>query len=166
MWNFAALAVLFALTGLYASYARDGMAQAEQARAENIVGEMAVYRTAVVDYFTLQPAAVQVSINLNQLAAQNVVPTWSTLFTQPASSIWANYRTADGTIYIYAATPPRVNVVAEMLAYSQNSVLAGVFRAGDLTLYSPVFGDTNIPLPPAAEVSIPVGSPVWIAMRN
>jgi hypothetical protein len=77
--------------------------------------------------------------------------------------MWANYRDSDGMIYVYASPLPQTNVFTEVMKLTQNSVLVGVFRTGDTTLFSPVHGDTKRKLPPAS-VAIPDGSPVWIAV--
>ncbi len=96
------------------------------------------------------------------LRASGALPAWSPLAGASATTIWANYRNAAGTVYIYAAQPPERNIVADIVRLSHNSVLAGVYRSGDTNLYSPIFGDTQIKLPTPAEVAIPHGSPVWI----
>lgn len=164
MWQFVVLVVMTMLTGVYSLREHDREADVEQATAESVAGEMAVYREAVITWFSENPNQLQ-PVPIDTLRSNNLLPVWSTLRTNPAASIWANFRDADGLIYIYATTLPRVNIVNEVAKLSQNSVLAGVFRTGDATLHSPVFGNTGIKLPPAG-VPIPNGSPVWIALRR
>lgn len=164
MWQLVVLMVMTMLTGVYSLGEQERVAEVEQATAESIAGEMAVYREAVVAWFSQHPGQFQ-PVPIDTLRNNNLLPAWSTLRTNPAASIWANFRDADGLIYIYAATLPRVNITNEVVNLSQNSVLAGVFRTGDTTLHSPVFGNTGVKLPPAG-AAIPNGSPVWIAMRR
>lgn len=163
MWNFLVLAVLMAVTGFYAMLGQQAEQTVQQSQAESLAGSMAIYREAVRSYFISNPTQFQ-SVDIATLKSSTALPSWSTMYTEPSTSIWANYRAADGTIYIYAASLPPVNIVAEIAALSQNSVMTGVFRTGDTTLFSPVFGNTNIPLPAPSNVTIPNGSPVWIAI--
>jgi hypothetical protein len=165
MWPLLIVAVMMSLTGFYQLIDKDGMAAREQARADHIAESMAIYRDAVAAYFTLHPAQFE-SIDINELKASKVLPSWSTLYQQPATSIWSNYRDTDGLIYIYASSPPPVNISAEIVKLSENSKLAGQFRTDDTTLHSPAYGDTGIKLPPPAKAPIPNGSPVWIALRK
>lgn len=162
MWPLAVLTVLLTLSGYYALDGQQRQTAAGQGRAEVLADSMAVYRQAVRQYFASYPGP-QHSVSLAALRASHALPAWSPLYTGAGPALWANYRAADGTIYIYAAATPAQNIAAELVRLSRNSVLAGVFRAGDATLYSPVFGNTGIPLPTPAEAAIPNGSPVWIA---
>lgn len=164
MWNLLVLVVMTTLASLYMGADQKNAVAAEQVKAENLAGSMAVYREAVINYFSQHPALVGTSVDLATLKINNALPAWSILYTQPATSTWANYRDNDGMIYVYASAPAPYGVVADVLTLSQNSVLAGVYRSGDVTLYSPVFGDTGVKLPPSSAVAIPNGSPVWIAM--
>jgi hypothetical protein len=162
MWNFVILSVLLALTGFYATIDKEGLAAMEQAKADNYANNMALYRQAVITYFTQNPTAYD-NVDISLLRATGAVPPWSALYTQPAADVWGNYRGPDGVIYIYAKSPPPVNIVAEVLTVSHNSELVGVFRTGDVFLYSPRTGDyTKSKLPPPGSVPIPNGSPVWI----
>lgn len=163
MWAMVIVAVMVSLTGFYRLIDKEGMASVEQVKADNLADSMAIYREAVTTYFTQHPGEFD-SVGIDKLKSTNALPSWSTLYQQPATSIWANYRHDDGVIYIYAATLPPVNISADVARLSQNSVLAGVFRTGDTTLHSPVFGDTKVKLPPPGKAPIPNGSPVWIAM--
>lgn len=163
MWNLLVLSVLLSVTGYYAMVGDEHQQLVQQSQAETLAGSMATYRDAVQRYFNAHPAQYG-SVDITTLKNANALPSWSPLYTQPSSSIWANYRDTNGAIYIYAASLPPVNIVSEILALSQNSVLAGVYRSSDVSLHSPAFGDTGIPLPAPSKVSIPNGSPVWIAL--
>jgi hypothetical protein len=161
MWNFVILSVLMALTGFYATIDKAGLAAMEQAKADNYANNMALYRQATITYFTQNPTRYE-SVDMAVLRASGAVPTWSALYTQPAD-VWGNYRGPDGVIYVYAKSLPPVNIVAEVLKLSHNSELVGVFRTGDVFLYSPRTGKyTGSMLPPPGMVPIPNGSPVWI----
>lgn len=163
MWNLLMLSVLLSVAGYYAMVGEEHQQLAQQSQAETLAGSMATYRDAVQRYFDAHPTQYQ-GVDIATLKAANALPSWSALYTQPSTSIWANYRDTNGAIYIYAASRPPVDIVSEILALSQNSVLAGVYRSGDTTLHSPAYGDTGIPLPAPSKVSIPHGSPVWIAL--
>jgi hypothetical protein len=165
MWSYAALLVLTSAIGAYLTINKEQTAATEQASAEALAANMATYRAAVVDYFSANPG-VYPSVSIEDLKAAGVLPQWSSLYTQPATSKWANYRDASDIIYVYASSPLAVNITSDIAALSKNSILTGVYRTGDTALYSPVFGQTQIPLPPLAQVSIPNGSPLWIAMRK
>lgn len=162
MWGLTVFVVMMALTGFYATSNKEIAVATEQARAEHLADNMAIYREAVITYFTQHSASFG-SVDMATLKSSGALPNWSPMYVQP--SIWANYRDADGMIYVYATTLPPVNITADIVRLSQNSMLAGVFRTGDTTLFSPVFGNTQIKLPPAG-VNIPNGSPVWVAMRR
>ena len=162
MWNLALLAVLVSLAGYYAGADKAGAEARRHARADSLAEDMALYRDAVARYFAGH-AGGQRSVDLATLRASGALPAWSPLNGAAAATPWANYRNAAGTIYIYAARAPADNIVADIVRLSRNSVLAGVYRGGDSTLYSPIFGDTRIALPTPAEAAIPDGSPVWIA---
>jgi hypothetical protein len=165
MWAFVFVAVMASLTGYYRFIDKEALAASEQAKADNLAESMTIYRDAVVAYFNQRPSEFG-TVGIDRLIATNALPNWSTMFQKPATSIWTNYRHDDGVIYIYATQAPPVNATADIARLSQNSVLAGVFRTGDITLHSPVFGDTKVALPPRAKAPIPNGSPVWIAMTR
>lgn len=165
MWYTVILCIMVSLGGYHALSIQKNLALAEPARAVGIASDMATYRDAVIAYFTANPGHFNV-VTLESLRAMNAIPSWSPLSNAANTSIWTNYRSSDGTIFIYATSLPPANIVFEIAQLSRNSILAGVFRTGDTTLYSPVFGDTGIPLPPPADAPIPDGSPVWIARLN
>ncbi|WP_136416910.1 type IV pilus biogenesis protein PilM [Herbaspirillum sp. ST 5-3] len=168
MWNVMVAAVLAALMSFYSMQTERNVSTAEQNRSVYQADSMAVYRDAVVRYFTANPAQFG-TVSTDALIANNDFPAWS---PQAPADLWNNFRANDGTIYIFAAAvsdqlprPPR-NITDDIVRLSRKSVLTGVFRTGDTTLHSPVLGQTNIPLPDAGSVSIPDGSPVWVAMIN
>jgi hypothetical protein len=165
MWAALVLVVMMSLTGLYAISDVTSPRASENANAAQLADSMDIYRSAVIQYFTSNPAGPQ-RVDIATLNAAGLFPEWSVLRSRPDTSIWDNYMNAAGRIYIYAAEPPPPDVVTHVLKRSYNSVLVGVFRTGDATLCSPVFGNTNIPLPLPVEAQIPNGSPVWVAMRN
>jgi hypothetical protein len=165
MWAFVFVAVMASLTTYYRFIDKEALAAAEQVKADNLAESMTIYRDAVVSYFKQRPTEFG-TVGIDKLIATKALPDWSTLFQKPAASPWTNYRHDDGVIYIYATVAPSVNASADIVRLSQNSVLAGIFRTGDTTLHSPVFGDTKVTLPPLAKAPIPNGSPVWIAMSK
>lgn len=166
MWNIVVLTVMAGLAGYYSTMAgRNEIATRTVVQSSNLVESMALYRNAVIDYFTAHPAQYS-SVDINTLISTNSLPSWSTLYARPETSIWANYRDPNGTIYIYATSVPPVNIVSDIARLSNNSVLAGEYMAGQTTLYSPVFGNTNVTLPVQAATLFPDGSPVWIGMRR
>jgi hypothetical protein len=165
MWNVLVLVVLLSVGGYYATQSQERVIALDNAQAAQLADSMALYRQAVVAYFDAHPAQ-NGSVSMATLQSSNALPAWSTLSSQPAASMWANFRDTDGMIYIYAAKLPPHSIANDIVRLSQNSVLTGVFRTGDTTLHSPVFGDTGIKLPAPASVSIPNGSPVWIATRS
>ncbi|MDB5773098.1 MAG: hypothetical protein JWM42_3472 [Burkholderia sp.] len=166
MWYLAILTVMMAMVGLYSEADQQLLVVAENRKPGTLAEEMALYRDAVTSYFTANDYR-NITVPFATLKAANVVPTWSRLYSQSASPVWTNYRDAAGTIYIYAASLPSVNVVSDIVDLSHNSYLAGQYRAGATTLHSPVFGDTGVPLTSLLnERSLPDGAPVWIGMRR
>ncbi|RJF96855.1 hypothetical protein D3870_20955 [Noviherbaspirillum cavernae] len=166
MWNIAVLTIMISLTGFYAMFDKESLAVAGKPKSMPIAENMALYREAVITYFTEHPEETGPSVDIATLVASRALPGWSSLANAPRSSIWANYRDTDGMIYIYAKSLPPVNIVADIVELAQNSVFAGVYRTGDTTLFSPVKGDTKIKFKLPANLQIPHGSPVWIAMRR
>jgi len=164
MWNVLVLVVMISLTTYYAMSDTDNVRVWEEARSEQLADSMYFYRLGAIRYFTDHPSMQ--TVDAGTLKAGGYLPEWSQLNNQPETSIWASYMNSAGRIYVYAASVPPPDVISHVMDLSHNTVLAGVFRTGDTTLYSPVYGDTNIPLPAPSEVLIPNGSPVWVAMRD
>ena len=165
MWPMLIFAALLAITGVYKIADVSVASGVRDARAAMLADTMVTYRTAVTRYVTTYGTDSQ-HVGIAALKAANLLPGWSILDQQPETSIWSNHISPDGKIYIYATSAPPPEVVSHLLRLSHNSVLVGVFRSGDVILHSPVFGNTNIPLPAPAITQIPNGSPVWVAMRD
>jgi hypothetical protein len=158
--------ILLMVTGIYSTAYEAQVPAMSRPAAATIAASMATYRTAVVDYFSLNPGIYQ-SVDMATLKSSGVLPSWSMLYAQPATSRWANYRDpSSGIIYIYASSAPDVNIASEIASLSKNSILTGVYHTGDTTLHSPVFGDTGVMLSSAVGTLIPNGSPLWLAMRH
>lgn len=162
MWHIVMILSLASLAGLYATFDKPALLTNENVTAVNLARDMAHYREAVIAYFAQNPG-VYPRVDTATLVDANVLPSWSTLQDRPTLPMWAHYRDSDGMLYVYTASVPDTNLVPELMKLTQNSVLIGVYRAGDNTLYSPVLGDTGRKLPASGSVAIPEGSPVWIA---
>jgi len=162
MWYIAILSIMIAAGGYFTLNIQDNLTHAESAKTTILARDMAIYRDAVIAYFASHPGSAH-TVSLQNLRDANLFPSWSPL---NSASIWANYRASDGTIYIYATAPISAELGQEITELSSNSVMTGVFRRGDTTLHSPVFGDTGIPLPSQADLQIPNASPVWVAVDS
>lgn len=165
MWNLFIITVVASLAGVYVNSGERIILAAERNEARETAESMALYREAVIQYYTANNLTKH-SVSLDALKTANLVPTWSTLYTRSAESIWDNYRAADGTIYIYASRLPRTNIQAELVELSRNSYLAGVYKQNGKRLYSPVFGNTGISLAALASERLPDNAPVWIGYRR
>lgn len=143
-WVFAALA---ALAGYYMMSDRtphsDALAQAQQG---DLALNMGIYRAAVTRFARDNPGFSGTAGD-----ERLVFPSWYV-----RNPTWTN-RIADGAVAVYPAQPLSVNIAADIVRLSGNSMLAGVARGA--VLYSPIYGDTGIPLSP----SIPQEAPVWLA---
>jgi hypothetical protein len=162
MWNMLAIAVMSVLVGLVTMSNANNSARMEDAKAARLADSFWLYRQAVRAHFagtTAGPGSVETSV----LVAENRFPAWSNAPADPSTSTWANYMDAGGRIYLYARSVPPTSVITHLLRQSHNSVFLGTYRTGHTTLFSPLYGDTGIPLP-VTEISIPAGSPVWIVM--
>ena len=161
MWMIWIMVAMLSVAGYYStSLHTEHDAPVAAMRDEHLAGNMAAYRSMVVDYFARHPEITgPASASLPDL--ESVRPTWFA-----PSPLWANHLGADGMITIYAATLPPTRITAEIVKLSQRSIMAGEVSAALApgVLYSPVFGNTAIPLP--ADVAIPDGSPVWMARRT
>ncbi|RJF92128.1 type IV pilus biogenesis protein PilM [Noviherbaspirillum saxi] len=151
MW---AIWILFAIGSVagYFTVARDVQDTVQvQARAEDLAMNMGVYRAALVRYVAAHPG-------VNGVVQDSSIGLPSWYVRHP---LWSNH-VAGGKITVYASAIPPVNITREIVRLSQNSMLAGEANAGAGTLHSPIFGDTNIPLPSI----VPDRAPVWIATIN
>jgi hypothetical protein len=165
MWYIAILSIMITAGGYFTFTTQGNLAHAESAKTTALARDMATYREAVTAYFASHSCSAH-TVSLQQLRAANLFPSWSSLNNASNASIWGNYCSSDGTIYIYATAPISAELTHEITALSHNSVMTGVFRRGDTSLHSPVFGNTGIPLPNQADVQIPDASPVWVAVGN
>jgi hypothetical protein len=166
MWNIFIITVMLATAGVYSSSAEQSYEIAKQATGRATAENMALYRAAVVQYFNAHDIKNH-SAPPGQL--KNMLPTWFTLYAGTTSTTWANYRDANGVIYIFPAASesasPSTSIVNEVLEVSQNSSLVGVFRASDATLYYPMDGK-SIGASSLLNQGVPDGAPVWVAMRG
>lgn len=165
MWNAVVLAVLIAVAGVYATKNLQGQDLSRGNLTDSVAAEMGIYRNAVVNYFSSNDV-YGVSVSTATLKSGGFLPAWSKLFQQTTPLAWGNYRSASGTIYIFALSLPTQNIASEVMQLSQNSILVGIYRSSASTLQSPVYGDTGIPVSDISGMSIPDGSPVWIAMTK
>jgi len=165
MWNIAVLLGLLSVTGYYAARHQEQLDLSQGRLVLAAADDMALYRSAVIDYFS-QFDLRNTSVDLASLKAGQMLPAWSAGTGGAALPVWGNYRDGAGIIYIYATTLPVRNLSAALAQRSQNSVLAGVYRSALPTLQSPVFGDTQIPVTALAGRGVPDGAPVWIGMSK
>ncbi len=163
MFNVLIVAVMAALVAFYSARAPELDRLISHTQSRNLAGDMAVYRQAVVAYFSI-PGKTGSSVAPEVLRDSNLLPSWSPLAQSgDGGGIWANHREADGTIFVYAAgaTPPEM--MADLLALSKNSMQVGQYH-DDCACFLPFLpGAVNIGLPLNI---IPNGSPIWIAHSN
>lgn len=182
MWNIMMLSAMLAFAGYYTLADLRILPEPQSVAAKNLAASMGTYRQAVINYASANPA----------VTGQSVDPSayFPIGYTSEDASRWSNYVEPDGTIYVFRdpnqALP--LNITAEIVSLSQNSVLAGEAGAADNLLHAPAdvatpAGWTNngqdIPLAPdyhgaprialtpsTATLIVPPGSPVWLAYRN
>lgn len=182
MWNILILSAMVAVAGYYTLSDLRILPNPEYVAARNLAASMGVYRQAVINYSTVNRAVTGQTVNPSAY--------FPTGYTAEAASQWSNYVEPDGTIYVFRnpdkALP--VNITAELVSLSQNSVLAGESGATDNMLHAPAdiatpvgwvnnnqdiplatdyHGASRIPLTPsAAALIVPRSSPVWLAYPN
>lgn len=160
MWSIALSTVVVSLIGAFAHFTQPVELAERQGNVAATVESMAVYRAAVVRYFSAHDALRDTSVDLATLRNDGALRDWSTL---PAAR-WNNYRAADGTIYIYGAGEPAADVGAALARQARNSLMAGTYDRTDGTMYSRAEGGTRIPLAPLlAHRQLADGAPVWLA---
>jgi hypothetical protein len=154
MFNILIVVVMLALAAFYSVDRPQTLAVAAHSRSQAQALEMAAYRSAVVDYFSVHPE------QLNSVApqAQLLAPDAPTAVAN--NGAWGNYRGADGTIVVYPLAAPAPGLLNELLLLSKNSGLVGSYNNG--FFQSTLSGPTGIALPILAQ-AIPQGSPVWLA---
>ena len=169
MWSMWVIAVMIALAGYYSLADQQEMATTvAEKSAESLANNMAIYRAGVIDYYTRNPTFGENTVNFSQLVAGPIksLPDWyQPPMINSTKILWAN-RIKDGEIYIYANEIPKINIISEITKLSQNSINTGEKKAGFDVLFSPVRGQTDIPLPIFTSNPIPDGSPVWLATAN
>ncbi|MFC5474047.1 type IV pilus biogenesis protein PilM [Paraherbaspirillum soli] len=124
----------------------------------DLAESMSIYRNAVIAFVAANPTFAGGEVPVDKLP----LPSWYTRYPLPLQ-LWRNHVEA-GVITIYAAQPQPVNITADLLRLSHNSVLVGVADMRAKMFRSPLFPDVQSPLP--AGIPIPDGSPVWLARRN
>jgi PilM len=158
MWSIALSTVVVSLIGAFAHFTQPVALAEQRGNVAASVESMAVYRAAVVRYFSAHAAQVDTSVDLATLRNEGALRDWSTL---PADR-WNNYRAPDGTIYIYGA--PSADVETALARQAQNSLLAGTYHQATASLHAPAHGNTGIPLAPLlAHRKLVDGAPVWLA---
>jgi|GEM_PF-959320 len=187
MWNILVLTILLSICGYYSIESQQKFDTTERNSALSIAVGMATYRQAVVNYYSQNPdAPLNTGASAATLSASGVFPSWAN--SASLCSQWNNFIDGNKMIYIYQQQPPAFNITSNIVALSQNSVLAGqaIDSGGQLTLYAPADISTAPPstlsqssgIPEAADygkhdpivlpaaAGIPVGSPVWLATPN
>jgi len=160
MWSLALSTVIVSLIGAFVCFSQPTALSQRHGGGAALAESMAVYRGAVVRYFSAHDEQRDTGVDLATLRIEGALRDWSTL---PAGR-WDNYRAADGTIYIYGAEAAAAGVGAALARQSRNSLLAGTYRSASATLHSPAHGDTGIPLAPLlAHRALRDGAPVWLA---
>jgi len=160
MWSIALSTVVVSLIGAFAHFTQPVALAEQRGNVAATVESMAVYRAAVVRYFSAHAGQFDTSVDLATLRIEGALRDWSTL---PAAR-WNNYRAADGTIYIYGTGEPSADVAAALARQARNSLMAGTYHAATATLYSRAEGGQHIPLAPLlAHRQLVDGAPVWLA---
>ena len=162
MFNVLIVAVMAALVAFYSARAPELDRLISHTQSRNLAGDMAVYRQAVVQYFSISGSTAS-SVAPEVLKAANLLPGWSPLAQSGDGGVWANHRMADGTIFVYAAGATPAEMMADLLELSKNSMQVGRYD-DDCACFKPFLsGPVNIGLPLNI---IPNGSPIWIAHSN
>jgi len=185
MWNIIVLTAMLSLVGYYATRDQQYVTRTgTQASANGLAEDMAIYRQAVIAYYSANPGAPSnAGAGTSELTGAGVFPAWADAPLLCAQ--WRNYIDENRMIFIYAAGPLSTDIVANIVSMSGNSVLVGQAQTSGtrLVLYAPadiptaaVTQTTQIPaatdygahpsivLPAGA--GIPVGSPVWLFQTN
>jgi len=160
MWSIAISIVLVTLTGALVHFSEPGELAQRQVSGALQAESMAQYRGAVVRYFGVHREQRDTSVDLLTLRTEGALRDWSTL----PSGRWDNYRTANGTIYVYGTEAPSADLAAALAKQSHHSLMAGTYHRASASLHSPSHGDTGIPLAPLlARRTLHDGVPVWLA---
>ncbi|AXA93476.1 type IV pilus biogenesis protein PilM [Massilia sp. YMA4] len=160
MWSIALSTVIVSLIGAMAHFTQPTERLEQRASVAAQVESMAIYRAAVVRYFSAHDDQRDTAVDLATLRAEGALRGWSTL----ADGQWNNYRTADGTIYIYGVKVPGADVGAALARYSHNSLMAGTYREATHALHTPSNDGDPVPLAALlARRTLVDGVPVWLA---
>lgn len=160
MWSIALSTVIVSLIGAMAHFTQPTERVEQRASVAAQVESMAIYRAAVVRYFSAHDDRRDTGVDLATLRAEGMLRGWSTL----ADGQWNNYRAADGTIYIYGAKAPDADVGAALARYSHNSLMAGTYREATHALHTPSNSGVPVSLAPLlARRALADGVPVWLA---
>jgi len=170
---------MISLTGYYSLVDEKVVPIAQDVNARNLATSMGVYRQAVINYASDKTHSTEINMSVNPSEK------FPTGYTTSSAALWTNYVDGNGIIYIFPAAPLPVNITSEIVALSQNSILAGesnstgdaliapadphpprrwINNDQDIPLAKDYLGSTPIPLPPAA--AIPANSAIWLALRN
>ena len=168
MWYMVIFSIMVSVGTYFSLNAQKSAVRDTRSESASLAADMATYRNAVASYYSSSKGPVtSMAITIGDLRSAHALPSWSRMNSASSSSIWTNFRLGNNSVFIYAASPLPVNIVPDVLELSQNSMLVGMYRTGDKTLYSPVYGDTGILLPtPPKQMAIPNGSPVWVVALN
>lgn len=186
MWNIVVLIIMISVGGYYALVDQQYVVTTERNRGAQLANDMGVYRQLVVSYFSADPELKNLSASISDL--NGVKPDW---IRSETLTRWNNYIDSRGVIYIFGVAPLPVNITADIVALSQNSVLAGEARltGGALRLFAPADRSTidSVPVTGRGELAevleaidygehapinlpvaaaIPTGSPVWLAVSE
>lgn len=157
MWAMWVLAAAISVVGYYALNDEISLTMLTVPKNVDLAGNMGIYRDSVLTYLHNHPEVVG-PVVVNDSALSSTLPSWYSRYP-----LWTNYVAADGLVTIYATSLPPTKITSQIYELSQRSIFAGEAKNSTGTLYSPVYGNTNIPLP--AGVAIPDGSPVWMGKR-
>jgi hypothetical protein len=168
MWSFVVVAIVFGLTGVYTVANEQAITRVESRKAMTQAENMAVYREAVIQYFTDNDDK---KVEAPFASVKSYLPAWS-LMKDETDPIWANWRDNKGVIYVYPKRPLGVDILKELLALSQNSHLVGAYAEKDkgnkASLLSPLVDVVEFTLDELkhAKNPVPPNAPVWIGYRK
>jgi hypothetical protein len=151
MWPLVVMFTLVAAIGAVVVSQTSAVPAIEQARGEESVRGVALYRALVLQAVQDRPGFV------GSLADSELrLPPWYL-----RDQAWSNWVSADGTVTVFAKLAQPRTLLADLADIADHSILVGEVRQGDsgaATLYSPLFGDTGIPV-----TGVPAGAVAWLA---
>ena len=126
-------------------------------RSYDLVHSMGIYQAAVLSYAKAHPAITGQEIGDAALS----LPSW---YIIPSPRLWSNYIAADRTVVVYAVSTPPISMAGDLAAYTDYSGLVGTANTVSGKIEAIGFTTPYVSIPAApAGVTIPNGSPVWIA---